>query len=57
MTATSAKGSEVIANRTPARLIRDLSGHRDLLADLAEWAREIRSRPWEGSTPWPTSSP
>lgn len=57
MTATSANGLEVIADRTPPQLVRDLSGHRDLLTDLAEWAREIRSRRWEGSKPWPTSSP
>lgn len=61
MTATSAKGLEVIADeptgQRPARLVYDMSGNRELLADLAEWAREIRSRPWEGSKPWPTSSP
>ncbi|MER6663215.1 hypothetical protein ABT256_01600 [Amycolatopsis japonica] len=68
MTATSAKGLEVIADEpteapmhanggAPGQRVYDMSGHRDLLADLAERAREIRSRPWEGSKPWPTSSP
>jgi hypothetical protein len=61
MTAISAKELEVIADerteRRPAQLVYDKTGHRELLADLAEWAREIRSRPWEGAKPWPTSSP
>ncbi|OKJ98871.1 hypothetical protein [Amycolatopsis sp. CB00013] len=70
MTATSAKDLEVIvdepadcpecpvvAGRTPGQRVYDMSGHRELLADLAEWAREIRSRPREGAKPWPTSSP
>ncbi|MFB9929171.1 hypothetical protein ACFORO_23125 [Amycolatopsis halotolerans] len=47
----------VVAVRTPAQRVYDMSGHRELLADLAEWAREIRSRAWEGTKPWPTSSP
>jgi hypothetical protein len=53
MTATVPKDQA----RTPKLRIRDLSGHRDLLADLAEWAHEIRTRAWEGTRPWPTSSP
>ncbi|GAA1029722.1 hypothetical protein GCM10009565_62000 [Amycolatopsis albidoflavus] len=70
MTVTSAKGLELTSDeptdgsprplavgRQPGQRVYDLSGHRELLADLAEWAREIRSHPWRGSKPWPISSP
>ncbi|MBB5853951.1 hypothetical protein ACFQ05_11635 [Amycolatopsis umgeniensis] len=59
MTATNAKGLEVIADEPTEAPMRAKGGAPvlwRLLADLAEWAHEIRSRPWEGAKPWPTSS-
>ncbi|QWF80123.1 hypothetical protein [Amycolatopsis sp. CA-230715] len=47
----------VVTEQAPAQRVYDMSGHRELLADLAEWAHEIRTHPWEGAKPWPTSSP
>lgn len=49
-------GEHAVETRT-RQLVYDMSGRRDLLTELAAWAQDIRTRPWEGTKPWPTSSP
>ncbi|MCP3799766.1 hypothetical protein NLX83_10900 [Allokutzneria sp. A3M-2-11 16] len=48
----------VVQSRTPAQRAVEAVAYRVLLADLVEWARDIRTAPTgREAPPWSTSSP